>query len=1110
MQNKYTRRIRAIGLSTVLCCLGLPATSQNLYASGDVQLELASSSRSAARGYTSTSLKAALNDLQRKFGIQFSYKADVAENLQLRMPASLDGEKDADALLTRILSPAGLSYKKVDEVYIIEKAAATPAPAPVSRKTAKSGTSINSQTNITVNGTVKDEAGTGLPGVTVVLQGTTRGTSTDANGNFSIAVPETGAVLVFSYIGYTTQQVTVGNQTSLNITLAQDMKALEEVVVVGYGTQRKSDITGSVTAISQEDFQQGNITTPEQLIAGKVAGVQISSNGGAPGSGSRIRIRGGSSLNASNDPLIVIDGVPIDNSGISGTANPLALINPNDIETFNVLKDASATAIYGSRASNGVIIITTKRGRAGDKMNVSLNSLVSVSQLRDKVEVLTGDEYRAAVNQYATEENKALLGQANTDWQDLIFRDAVSQDHNLSVSGSVKNLPYRVSVGYLDQEGILLTSEMKRGTGSVSLNPTFFNDHLTVNLNVKGIKAKHQFANEGVIGTAVQFDPTQSPYDSDNTRFGGYFEWVDQNGNVNTLAPRNPLSTLKQTDDNSDVSRSIGNIQLDYKFHFLPELRANLNLGYDVSKSEGSVTLPTTLASVFTQGGSFSQYEQRKNNNLLDFYLNYVKEYAELKSRVDFTAGYSYQKFKNEVPPFATLNLAGDTITRAPNPIETNNVLLSYFGRLNYAFMDRYILTATIRRDGSSRFSPDNRWGTFPALAFAWRINEEPFLQNVTAISDLKLRLGYGVTGQQDIGQDAFYPYLARYVPSNQEASYQIGDTFYRTLRPQGYDENIKWEETKTYNVGLDFGFLNNRINGSLDYYYKKTEDLLAIIQVPAGSNLTNRLYTNVGSIENRGLEAVLNFNVINTEQFNWDVGLNGTFNRNEIIKLSRTQDDDALGIPVGGIGGGVGNTIQIHTVGHPTFAYYVYKQVYGEDGRPIEGLYADLNGDGQITDQDLYRYKSPEPRAYFGFNTQLSYNKWSLGMVLRGSVGNYVYNNIKANAFYSNLDWEGYLLTIPTFINDFGFVGPDDPNRQYSDYFIENASFLRMDNINLGYNVGSILNDRVNLRLTATGQNIFVITKYDGLDPEVTGGIDNNFYPRPRILSLGLNLDFK
>ncbi|MCJ8164251.1 TonB-dependent receptor [Pontibacter sp. E15-1] len=1105
MQNKYTSRLRAIGLSAALCGFSLPGIATHVYAT-DIQLELAANVSKREQGYTNKSLKAALTDLRNKFGIQFSYKADVAQNLQLRVPVSLEGETSAEALLTRMLVPAGLNYKKVNQVYIIYKENAQPAAKPANAPApARMGTGAKAQADVTVTGKVTDNSGVALPGVTVVLRGTTRGTATDVSGNFTLAVPETGAVLVFSYIGYSNKEVAVGNQRTLNVTLGEDAKALQEVVVVGYGTQKKSDLTGSVTSVTQDDFQQGNITNPEQLITGKVAGVQISSNGGAPGSGSRIRIRGGSSLNASNDPLIVIDGVPIDNSSVAGSPNPLSLINPNDIESFNILKDASATAIYGSRASNGVIIITTKKGKAGDKMKVSLSSLASISQLRNQVDVLRGDEFRSAVRQYGNDETIPLLGDANTNWQELIFRDAISHDHNLSVSGSLKNIPYRVSVGYLDQDGILLTSELKRASASVNLNPTFFQDHLKVNLNVKGISSRSQFANEGVIGAAVAFDPTQSPYE-DNL-FGGYFEWVKAGGEINTQAPRNPLSTLEQTDDKSDVKRSIGNLQLDYKFHFMPELKANLNLGYDVSDSEGSVFLPATLASVYTQGGSVSQYAQTKTNNLLDFYLNYAKEYEAIKSRVDVTAGYSYQKFNAKSPAFATFNVAGDTVTRAPIPGETNNVLVSFFGRVNYAFNDRYLFTATVRRDGSSRFSPDNRWGTFPALALAWRIVEEPFMQSIPAVSDLKLRVGYGITGQQDIG--GYYPYLARYVPSNQEASYQFGDKFYTTLRPQGYDENIKWEETTTYNAGIDFGVLNNRISGSLDYYFKKTEDLLAIIPVPAGSNLTNRLYTNVGSIENSGLEAVLNFNAVNTEKFNWDIGLNATYNINEITSLSKIEDKDAVGIPVGGIGGGVGNTIQVHTVGFPTYAYYLYKQVYDDNGRPIEGLYADLNGDGEITDQDLYRYKNPEPKVFLGLSSQFSYDKWSLGFVLRGALGSYAYNNIKANAFYNNLDWEGYLLTIPSVVSEFGFVGLNDPNRQYSDYFVENASFLRMDNINLGYNFGRIMNEKVNLRLTASGQNVFVITKYDGLDPEVTGGIDNNFYPRPRIMSLGVNLDF-
>ncbi|WP_242919929.1 SusC/RagA family TonB-linked outer membrane protein [Pontibacter liquoris] len=962
------------------------------------------------------------------------------------------------------------------------------------------------QTDVTVQGKVTDENGAALPGVTVVLKGSTRGTATDVNGTYTLAVPATGATLVFSYIGYSTKEVAVGNQTSLNVALGQDTKALQEVVVVGYGTQKKSDLTGSVTSVSEEEFQKGNIVTPEQLVAGKVAGVQITSNSGAPGAGSQIRIRGGSSLNASNDPLVVIDGVPVDNNAISGSSNPLSLINPNDIESFNILKDASATAIYGSRASNGVIIITTKKGKAGDKLRVNFSTLASMSQVPNKVDVLTGDEFRNVVNQYASPENKLLLGNANTDWQDLIYRKAYSTDNNLSVSGSIKSVPYRVSVGYLDQNGVLLTSNMKRSTGTLSLNPSLLDDHLKVNLNVKGMLSKHQFADEGAIGSAVTFDPTQPVY-SDNA-FGGYFEWVGADGNINTLAPRNPLSMLKQRDDHSDVKRSIGNIQFDYKLHFLPDLHANLNLGYDISKGEGSTTLPTTLASVYTQGGSFHQYEQKKSNQLLDFYLNYVKDLSGIKSHIDATAGYSYQKFNTQVPPFATLNLAGDTITQAPRPDEFTNVLLSFFGRINYNFNERYLLTATVRRDGSSRFSPDNRWGTFPALALAWRISEEPFMRNIASLSDLKLRVGYGLTGQQDIG--SYYPYLPRYAYSNNEASYQFGNQYYYTLRPAGYDKNIKWEETATYNAGLDFGFLNNKISGSVEYYFKKTKDLLAIIQVPAGSNLTNRLYTNVGNMENRGVEAVLNYSAISTDKVQWDLSVNGTYNQNKITNLSKTGDTTSIGIPTGGIGGGVGNNIQIYTVDYPRNSFYVYKQVYDQSGNPIERLYSDLNGDGIINDQDFYRYKSADPKVYLGFSSQLTYDRWNFGFVFRGSIGNYVYNNVNAaNAYYNNVDWTGYLLTLPTNVLETNFVS-EKPERLFSDYYVENASFLRLDNINLGYNFGSVLNDKINLRLTASGQNIFVITNYSGLDPEVASGIDNNFYPRPRVFSLGLNVDFK
>lgn len=949
----------------------------------------------------------------------------------------------------------------------------------------------------TLKGKVTDAAdGTPLSGVTIRLkEDPSKGVLTSKEGTFSFSVPGTAKTLVVSFVGYDTKEVAI-NGDLLNIQLNSG-KSLNEIVVVGYGTQRKKDLTGSVVAITSKDFVKGPLVTPEQLIAGKVAGVQITSNGGAPGSGSRIRIRGGSSLNANNDPLIVIDGVPLDNAGIAGSANPLNFINPNDIASFNILKDASATAIYGSRASNGVIIITTKKGSQGDRLRINFNSLLSLSQRTGSVDVLSADQFRKVVTDHGSSAQKALLGSANTNWQDIIFKDAVSSDHNLSVSGAFKAIPYRISLGYLDQNGILKTSNLKRTSASVSLSPSFLNNDLKVELNLKGAITNSRFADQGAIGAAVAFDPTQPVYANNN--YGGYFEWLDPStGKPNTLATRNPLSLLMLRNDKGTASRSIGNIQFDYRFHFLPELRANLNVGYDVSKSEGTIFVPANSASVFNRGGVNNQYSQSKANKLLEFYLNYVKDLKSIHSRIDVTGGYSYQDFLRESPSYPDLNVKGDTINPAGNPFKTQNTLISFFGRINYALQDRYLLTATVRRDGSSRFSPSNRWGTFPSAALAWRIKEESFLKNSRLFSDLKLRLGYGITGQQDVLSD--YPYLARYTLSDASAQYQFGNAFYRTLRPEGYDANIKWEQTQTSNIGLDFGFLNGRLSGSIDYYFKKTKDLLSVIPVPAGSNLTNQILTNVGNIENKGVEFVLNASPVQRKDINWDMSFNITYNENKITNLTKVKDPNFPGVLVGGIAGGVGNTIQIHTVGYPTYSFFVYKQVYDKSGKPIEALYADLNKDGKITPEDRYRYKSPEPNVFFGFSSQLSYKKWSLGFVMRGSIGNYMYNNFNSNyGAYRAFSFPNYLSNVSSSVLNTNFR----EFQLFSDYYVENASFLRMDNINIGYNFGKLL------RLSANVQNAFVITQYSGLDPEIAGGIDYNFYPRPRVYSLGVNLDF-
>lgn len=957
-----------------------------------------------------------------------------------------------------------------------------------------------------VSGTVTSfTGGESLPGVAVRIKGTSTGTVTDLDGKYQIQVPSNDAVLQFSFVGYDTEEITVGTNSTINAKLTEDIETLGEVVVVGYGTQRKSDLTGSVTAVTSEDFNKGLIATPDQLITGKVAGVQITSNGGAPGGGSTIRIRGGSSLNANNSPLIVIDGVPVASGGIAGAGDPLSFINPNDIESINILKDASATAIYGSRASNGVIIVTTKKGKADQPLSVNLSTLHSLSTLPNRIEVLTADEYRAAVTEFGTAAQQSLLGEANTDWQDLIYRNAYSTDNNLSVSGAYKTLPYRVSLGYLNQDGILLTSNFERKSGSINLSPSFLDNSLKVDLNLKGIITNSRFANWGAVGAAVAMDPTQPVYVSD-TPFGGYFQWTGSDGTFSTNATRNPLSILEQRDDQGEVRRSIGNIQFDYKLPFLPKLRANLNLGYDVTSSEGSTILPVTFAPVTLQGGSVSRYEQSRTNKLLDFYLNYTNEVAG-SSRFDVTGGYSYQDFTTDEPRFATLNIEGDTISPAGQRFYPHNTLISFFGRVNYSLKDRYMLTATVRQDGSSRFAADNRWGTFPSLALAWRISEEAFLQNTNLLSDLKLRASYGITGQQDVGQD--FPYLSRYTVSSLTARYQFGNEYFLMYRPEAYDPNIKWEETATFNTGLDFGFLKGKINGSFDYYTRNTRDLLAVVDVAAGTNFTNRILTNVGSLETKGFEAVLNYYAISTEKLDWEIGLNGTVNNIKITNLSNVSEANTTGIEVGGIGGGTGSTGQVHTVGYSPYSFYVYKQVYNEAGRPIQGLYADLNGDGLVNSDDRYRYESPNPDFVLGINSQLTYGNWNMGLVMRGNIGNYTYNNVKSqNANYANISSPGYLNNVTRDVLETGFIARSN-EIILSDYYVENASFLRMENLNLGYSFGKIFNNKANLRLSANVQNAFVITKYSGLDPEVFSGIDNNLYPRPRIFALGVNVGF-
>ncbi len=966
----------------------------------------------------------------------------------------------------------------------------------------------------TVRGKVFDaEDGSSLPGTTVQVKGTTTGTVTDYDGNFSLSVgPNT--VLVFSYVGYQTKEVTVQPNTTVDVSLKIDAEMLDEFVVIGYGIQKKDDATGAVNAIESKDFNQGTVINPAELISGKVAGVQVVNSGGAPGAEATIRIRGGSSLQALNDPLIVIDGVPIDNEGISGVRSSLSTINPNDIESMTVLKDASATAIYGSRASNGVIIVTTKKSRlaeSGKKFPLKLEytGKFTLNTSTKRVEVFEADDYRALIAERQPT-HVDMMGNASTNWQDEIFDNAFGHEHYLGASGAFTFMPYRFSVGYTGQDGILKTDNMKRTNVGLNLNPTLFGDKLNINLNAKYINVENRFADRGAINAALQFDPTQPVMvDDPNAPFGGYYYWAQANGNPVDQATRNPVALLDQREDISTVNRFLGNVQFDYRLHWLPELRANLNLAGDFSSSDGTIWVDTTAAFEYDPqhgGGVDNSYRQEKQNQLLEFYLDYEKSFKSIQSKLNAMAGYSWQYFYR-----SNFNI-NSNVARTPELIDTIDdpteyYLLSYYGRINYTFKDRYLLTFTLRNDNTSRFSKDNRAGWFPSVALAWKINEEKFMDNVSWLSQLKLRLSYGITGQQNINQGD-YPYLARYTYNLNGAYYQLGNMYYRTLRPEGYDANIKWEETTTWNVGFDFGFLDDRIYGYLDLYLRETRDLLNIVPVPAGTNLTNEILTNIGNLENKGIELSLFTKPIAKTDMSWDLGVNFSYNKNEITKLTASDDPNYLGYKVGGIAGGVGNTVQIHSVGKPAFSFFVYEQVYDADGKPIQGMYVDRNGDGEITDDDRYHYKDPNADFILGLNSMFVWKNLDFSFSGRLYLGNYVYNNVESeNAVYERLYRpEGpYLSNISTEVTETDFVNP-----QYlSDYYIQDGSFFKMDFMTLGYNFNNLWKERLNLRLSFTVNNAFIISKYKGIDPEIFLGIDNNIYPRPRAYVLGVGLTF-
>lgn len=988
------------------------------------------------------------------------------------------------------------------------------------------GLSAQSKPTINVKGTVTDQSGQTVIGASVHIKGTTNGTMTDLDGNYQINVPS-DATLVFTFISYQSKEVLVAGKNVINVVLTEDSKMLEDVVVIGYGSTKKEDLTGSVTAVKIDEMNKGLSTNAQDLLAGKIAGVSVTSNGGRPGDGSTIRIRGGSSLTASNDPLVIIDGVIMSND-LSGSSNFLSMVNPADIETFTVLKDASATAIYGSRASNGVIMITTKKGTSG-KAKVSYNGQFSISTRRNSIDVMNGDEYRKFVTgkfEGTSQQSKVLplLGNSNTDWQDEIFQTAISTDHHVSVYGTVGAiLPYRASLGYTNDEGILITSKMERVTSDISLSPIFFDNHLKINFNGKGMFSKTRFADTGAIGSAISFDPTQPV--SNGSQWGGYFTWTNDNGQLANIAGKNPVAMLRMERNQAYVRNFVGNLQADYKFHFLPDLRINFNLGLDIATTTGqdfkSALNPTVYDEDDFKSGDRKRFQNFRNNRLMEIYTQYAKELPSLRSKFDIMGGYSWQHYKK------TSDQTSHYVSKIDNSDlglrETSDLynfkeyyLISFFGRFNYTYNNKYLFTFTLRDDGSSRFASGNRWGVFPAMALAWKMKEESFFKDLDVLSDMKLRLGWGKTGQQDLGDEYYYPSKPSYQKGKDKGYYPMGVNengsinWVQQMRPNAYNPNLKWETTTTWNAGLDYAFLNNRINGSVDVYFRKTTDLLnreapAIAGVSAGE----RIPQNIGTLKNNGIEFSINARPIVAKDFEWQLGFNVSYNDGKITKLVNVKGSDYFGQQIGSTGGDGAEDLQRYIEHYAPRTFYVYKQVYDKNGKPIEGAYVDLDGNGVINEKDKYFYKKPAADVLMGFNSKFTYKNWDLGFNGRVSLGNYVYNAMAANnadlnnnTIFSN---SIFLVNRTKSAFDTNF----NTKQLLSDYYVQNASFLKIDNITLGYTFDDLTMRKLKARVYATVQNPIVITKYKGLDPEVNDGIDYNAYPRPLMFMLGFNFNF-
>ena len=949
-----------------------------------------------------------------------------------------------------------------------------------------------------VKGSVSDQTTkTTLSGAEVTNLTSGESAVSDEKGNFSIEA-DNGDIIVISYFGYDDQEYTYNGQNQINFNLAKTQDTnLEEVVVIGYGTAKKEDVTGSVNQISEKDFNKGSITSAQELVTGKIAGVVVTSAGGAPGDGQNIVIRGNSSLSLNSQPLYVVDGIPLADGNIGGSRNPLDFINPNDIETMTILKDASATAIYGSRAANGVVMITTKKGK-GRKFTFNYNATTSIYQPAKFVDMMNGDEFRELVKKVGSAEEIARLGTSNTDWQKEVYKTAIGFDHNFSAMGNIGGrMPSRFSVSNTDQDGILKGDNINRTTASMSLAPSFFNDHLKIELNARGSYIENKFANRGAIGAALEYDPTQAIYSGANV-FGGYHTWMD--GAVkHNLAPTNPVALLNEQNDTSEVRRFVGNAKVDYKLHFLPSVTATVNLGYDISNANGrNIVSPNMPSSSLTWDGSYYKYDNQNYNKLLDAYLTFTKDFGS--HNLNVVAGYGYQYFNTYKYTFdSELQEQGNPQYQFVD--RDHYALLSYYGRFNYNYDNRYILTGTLRADASSKFDEGEKWGYFPSVAVAWNVSNEEFLKGSSTINDLKFRAGFGQVGNVSGLQN--FLYMTRYDISQSTAYYQFGNQFYQTYRPAPLSKGLKWEIAETLNLGLDYSLFKNRIYGSVDVYKKNTKDLIANVYVDPFTNFGNMINKNIGNMENKGVEFSINADIIKTEDVDLKFGYNIAFNDNKITNLSTDNY-------VGGIDGGTGNNIQIHREGYAPYSFYVYKQIYDANGRPIEGAYQDLNGDGVINDKDRYIHKDPYADITMGFNAFFRYKNWDLAASARANIGNYAYNNVASAKGYSRKatgNGQNYLSNVHRDYYNAGFSQITDTNL-LSDYYVQDASFLRIDNITLGYNLKQAIKG-MDVRLYGAVQNVAVFTDYNGLDPEMFGGIDNNFYPRPRTFVFGLNVKF-